>query len=450
VAAAKRNKPIIFLYISQWWVSPTLPVAPKMQNALKNPWFKVILISALVLIMFFKIFWNLGAAPLQRWDEQGNVDVVQTTMQSGNWLILKCKDKCSDCLPREQAVPFLEKPPLWYWLTMCSVKAFGESNTVYRLVPALSGFLLLMLLYFLSSTWFGFPAGMATIVTLLTTRHLFMTGDTCTTHSLRTADLDSLQLLLIMLSIFFFWRAQQHVNFTSRRLKTETAYLALAIFTSVLAYFTKGPMGFLPVIIFILYLVINAPVAIGKDGMARRPLSKELKLFAKNSAAQIAKIPLLLLAIMTVVIVPWYIYQYYHNGRAFIDDHILYHLVQRAAEPLEGHHGTWRFYFNIFINMKIFLMGIPACIGLLTIATGAFDRLKSTANGERLRLHWWEDFRLFSIVAGFVLSFAVITAVQTKLMWYILYVYPFAALIVGAFTRDLVALYQKKIRGNHS
>ena len=45
-----------------------------------------------------------------------------------------------------------------------------------------------------------------------------------------------------------------------------------------------------------------------------------------------------------------------------------------------------------------------------------------------------------------MLSFAVITAVQTKLMWYILYVYPFAALIVGVLTRDLVTLFRNKSR----
>ena len=134
---------------------------------------------------------------------------------------------------------------------------------------------------------------------------------------------------------------------------------------------------------------------------------------------------------MAAVIVPWYIYQYKHIGRAFFDGHILYHLLRRASEPLEGHHGTWRFYFNIFINMKIFFMGIPVAIGLLAIVTGFFDRLNSTANRARPRVHWWQDFRLFSIVAGFVISFAVITAVQTKLMWYIFYVYPFAALVVG-------------------
>ena len=94
--------------------------------------------------------------------------------------------------------------------------------------------------------------------------------------------------------------------------------------------------------------------------------------------------------------------------------------------------------------MKIFFMGIPVAVGLLAIVTGAFGRLNITANGPSPYVHWWEDFRLFSIVAGFVISFAVITAVQTKLMWYILYVYPFAALIVGVLTRDIVAVFQKK------
>ena len=97
--------------------------------------------------------------------------------------------------------------------------------------------------------------------------------------------------------------------------------------------------------------------------------------------------------------------------------------------------------------MKIFLMGIPVFLGLLAIGTGFFDRLNSKANRARPRVHWWEDFRLFSIVAGFLISFAVITAVQTKLMWYIFYVYPFAALVVGVLTRDLVALYRYRSRG---
>ena len=31
-------------------------------------------------------------------------------------------------------------------------------------------------------------------------------------------------------------------------------------------------------------------------------------------------------------------------------------------------------------------------------------------------------------------------------MWYIFYVYPFAALLVGVLTRDLVAFYRNKIK----
>lgn len=246
--------------------------------------------SALVIITFFKIFWGLGSAPLQRWDEQINVDVVQTTLRSGNLLNLKCKNKCSDDKPHDEAIPFLEKPPLWYWLTMGTVTIFGENKTVYRFVSAFSGFLLVMLLYFLSSNWFGFPAGIATIVTMLTTRHLFMSGATFTTHSLRTADLDSLQLLLIILSIFFFWRAQQRMNFTAQRIKSRPVFLILAIATSSLAYFTKGPLGFLPIVIFMLYLVINATAAIFKDGLTEHTLSKKTADFLKNITVEVAKI----------------------------------------------------------------------------------------------------------------------------------------------------------------
>lgn len=89
---------------------------------------------------------------------------------------------------------------------------------------------------------------------------------------------------------------------------------------------------------------------------------------------------------------------------------------------------------------------MPATIALVATASGLFDRLNSKGNGTRTSIHWWNDFPAFSIVSGFVISFAVITAVQTKLMWYILYVYPFAALIVGLLTRDLVTVYHNKTR----
>ncbi len=401
-----------------------------MHNRTRHPVVKAIIVCALVALTGVKIFWDLGGPPLQRWDEQGNVDVVRTTMQSGNWLTLTCKDKCSDCKPRDEAVPFLDKPPLWYWLTMLSVQLFGESATSYRLVNAIASFLLTMLLFRIGSAWFGFPAGAAAAITILTARHLFMTGDTFTTHSFRTADLDGLHLLLIMLGIYFFQRSLRGTRASGAQ-GTDTSFLALAALASCLAYFTKGPMGFLPVVIFMLYLAAHAVCGLVEGIRAGRSFLHSAPGALKHAAREASKTLLVLLLAAAAVILPWYVYQYMHIGRAFIDDHIAYHLVRRASEPLEGHHGSWRFYLNIFFNVKIFLMGVPAFTGLLAIATGICGRLTGTAHGERPRARWWEDFRLFSIVAGFVISFAVITAVQTKLIWYILYVYPFAALLAA-------------------
>lgn len=146
------------------------------------------------------------------------------------------------------------------------------------------------------------------------------------------------------------------------------------------------------------------------------------------------------------MIAPWYLYQYSHFESAFIENHFLYHLVRRTCEPLEGHHGDWRFYLNIFFNLKIFLMGIPVCIGLFAIVSGLFERLPNTGHATRRPVPWWSDFRIFSIVSGFVISFAVITAVQTKFMWYILYVYPFAALIAGILNANFITAYQNRRR----
>jgi hypothetical protein len=223
-------------------------------------------------------------------------------------------------------------------------------------------------------------------------------------------------------------------------------FLILAIATSSLAYFTKGPLGFLPIVIFMLYLVINATAAIFKDGLTEHTLSKKTADFLKNITVEVAKILLLFTAVLTLLIAPWYLYQYSHFESAFIENHFLYHLVRRTCEPLEGHHGDWRFYLNIFFNLKIFLMGIPITIALFATVTGLFDKFANKGNSPRAGMRWWEDFRIFSIVSGFVISFAVITAVQTKLIWYIFYVYPFAALIAGILTANLITAYQNRRR----
>lgn len=405
--------------------------AHTMPNPARHTLLKTLIVCGLVAVAAVKIFWNLGVPPLQRWDEQGNVHVVQTTLRSGQWLTLMCKDKCSDCKPRETAVPFLDKPPLWYWLTMASVRLFGENNVSFRLVSALAGFILALFIFRLGSLWFGFPAGVAAALTLLTARHLFMTGGTFTTHSLRTADVDSLHLLFIMLGIYFYQRALRPAR-PDGTAATDTAQLALAMLASCLAYFTKGPMGFLPVAISMLYLAVQAASRIGREILTGARFARCAPAVLKDTGREAAKTLAVLALAAAVVLVPWYACQYAQSGQAFIDEHILYHLVRRAREPLEGHHGGWRFYVHIFFNLKIFLMGVPACIGLMAVVSGAYSR---PAGADRQ--WWWNDFRLFSVVSGFLISFAVITAVQTKLIWYIFYVYPFAALLTGLFAAKL-------------
>ena len=97
-------------------------------------------------------------------------------------------------------------------------------------------------------------------------------------------------------------------------------------------------------------------------------------------------------------------------------------------------------------DLKIFLMGIPVCIGVGTLVSGIFERLKHENNQQQLSGCWLNDFRIFSIITGFTVSFAVITTVQTKLMWYILYIYPFAALITGALTANIITVIKYRNR----
>jgi len=67
-----------------------------------------------------------GSAPLER-AEIYFLDGARTMVESGDWL-----------LPRYQGEPFFDKPPLTYWLVAASFEAFGMTLAAARLVPALA------------------------------------------------------------------------------------------------------------------------------------------------------------------------------------------------------------------------------------------------------------------------------------------------------------------------
>src|SRR5581483_2308040 len=71
--------------------------------------------------------FHLGSYGLWDPDEARYAEIAREMLARGDWLI-----------PHLNYVPYVEKPPLLYWLTALSFRLFGLSEFAARLTPALS------------------------------------------------------------------------------------------------------------------------------------------------------------------------------------------------------------------------------------------------------------------------------------------------------------------------
>jgi 4-amino-4-deoxy-L-arabinose transferase-like glycosyltransferase len=124
-----------------------------------------------------------------------------------------------------------------------------------------------------------------------------------------------------------------------------------------------------------------------------------------------------------IVSVPWYLFMTGTFGFPFLTAHFGYHIVERLFIPIEGHDNSPWLYTRLLINRQVFLsweLLIGSLIWLIA--------------GKKL-----SDVRILNSVMMTVILFFLPTIAQTKLAWYILPIYPFAALLIAAAAADFAA-----------
>ena len=82
--------------------------------------------------------------PLIEPDESRYAEIPREMLQRGDWIT-----------PRLQGEPYLEKPPLLYWVTAASFRLFGVHDWAARLPPALAVHGSVLLLYFFGRRFLG-------------------------------------------------------------------------------------------------------------------------------------------------------------------------------------------------------------------------------------------------------------------------------------------------------
>lgn len=283
-------------------------------------------------------------------------------------------------VPTLQGEPYLDKPPLTYWLVALSYKAFGVTPAAARLVPALCVHLTILAVYLIGRRSLGERAAFWAALLLSVAP-----GFVCIARMLL---LDGLLTLCVTVSVLCGFEAV-------RTGVLKPGWWIAAALASGLGFLTKGPIS------EVLLFVPLWAFAFLSGTSARVPL-RWYALFA---------------AIVVGVNVPWYVAMYREQPQ-FLGYFFWQHNVMRFLQPFDHLQPIW-YYVPILIGGLL-----PATV---LLAAFARDLLRGEGSVSRPSLAGG-----FWLLAGLWCVF-FFSCSGSKLPTYVLPAYPFLCLAAGEF-----------------
>lgn len=325
----------------------------------------------------FNIFYNLDDTPIKSWDEARHGASAFEMLKTGNPLV--------NTYAYENDYWNL-KPPLSFWLIGLGYKIAGFNPMGLRIFSAAAAFITVAVTAFFSYYHFG------KLASLISTSILTATTQYMLSHCARTADADSIHVLLFTLAVVF-------VSFSSKNIK----WLYLSGLSFSLAFLNKSWHALSIPVIIGLYLLINK--------MAPKIRIKEWLVFSAFSL-----LPILI----------WGALRYTYDGTAFLERMITFDLLSRSSTPLEGHSGNSSYYLSTLQYGYWHWLLILAGSLVLYLATAYKNPLRSPRNVTALFLLW-------VFIPLLLYSYS-----KTKITWYILPIFPALSICTGALTSKII------------
>jgi outer membrane protein assembly factor BamB len=356
-----------------------------------KPWILTHIDAVCVLtILAFSVvyFVNLGNGPLWTADEQ--------TYSQWAYHMVKTGDYLTPWAFGASAI-WMGKPPLVMWLMSLSYQIFGVTNFAARFWSAIFGTLTCVVLFYLGKKLYNPTVGLLSAVVL---------GTFTTFYSLSKHAMTDIPLL-------FFMVASIYLVVLSEKPKGGNWYAALSGVCFGLALMTKQLEALLIPLIVLGYLVFSTR-------SFRFLFTKRFTLFWGMG--------LLLFS-------PWLLAMHVNFGSDFWHWFFFYSGVERSFVAIEGHTGSYLYYFSYLIHNEnlLWVTLLPFAVALC-VYNSAVKRLKA----DILLLVWMA-------VVLLVFMFA-----QTKLYWYIIPVLPaFALAISGFLYKSADAIYLRIKRHFH-
>ncbi len=251
--------------------------------------------ALLILLISSCIFIRLGSSSLLDYDEGIYAQVSRQILQNNDWLTFTFGTNL-----------WFEKPPLFIWTTALLFKLFTVSEFWARAISALSGVLVILLSYMIGSAVFNKRVGLLTVIPLLTGYEFLRQARNGTT------DMTLTLFIIMILAVYILYPR-----------KIPAYWYLLSVLFS---------LGFMVKFWAILVVIIAIGINLVLEKKVRDTFSDKHFWGA--------------IFVAILLIAPWHIIMYSLHGKVFIDRYILYDLVRRTANPLEGNTGTARYYFD--------------------------------------------------------------------------------------------------------
>lgn len=309
-------------------------------------------------------------------DEGRYAEIPREMLARGDWVV-----------PHLQGQPYLDKPPLLYWLVMLSFQAFGVSAGAARLVPALAVHLTIIVTYTLGRRVVGDrPAFRGALLLSLMPAMVGMG---------RLLILDGLLTLWTTLGLYGAFLAVRHPAIGSQRV-----YWALGAVACGLGVLTKGPVA-------IILLMVPLFAYRWLHPQLTRPIS--WKLLAG------------FLAIVILINLPWYVLICIRRPE-FAGYFFWQHNLQRFLSPFDHLEPFW-YYIPILLGGLL-----PAAFWL--IPAGRFLLSDEPAAAQRRS----PELAYCLLAGGWCVLFFSLSG--SKLPTYILPAFPPMALVFGYVLDD--------------
>jgi 4-amino-4-deoxy-L-arabinose transferase-like glycosyltransferase len=322
----------------------------------------------LIAISLGSIFFRLGSLPLTGPDEPRYARIAQEMCDQGEWIT-----------PTLEGKPWLEKPPLYYWLTIPFYSVFNSPETAARVAPALCALATALAIFCLGSLVSSRLAGLLGATIILTSLGCAGYGRGASTDMPFTC---CFTIAMTALAV----AVEKDIG-----AKVLIAYLFLG-----LAVLGKGPVA----IILTAGIVLCFWLLDERAGILRRCYI----------------LPGII--ITAAVSVPWFWLAFRQNGYAFIATFFINHNFARFVTNL--HHHSQPFYYYV-----------PVLLALVFPWSGWLVLLITKSPMAALR-RWreWNPLMVF-LACWFLLPILFFSLSDSKLAGYILPSLPPLALILG-------------------